>query len=365
MSAPGSLYEVLGVPKNADTNEIRKAFKNLSRQHHPDKGGDAEMFKKIQHAHEILTDERKRQIYDMTGSEDGEVNMGNPFGGMGGFGGPFGGPIPVDIGSMFGGMFGMGGPPGRGGGMKVKRQQAPPKTQEIPLSLHDFYHGRQFEVKFERQKFCEPCKGEGATSFQQCSKCQGRGIVRQVMMMGPIQMINEGPCEDCQGEGKKASGNCYLCGGKKTMPQEKILNVSIEPGMRPGEVLIFAKECSDDPNYVEPGDVHLILQEADGDDGWVRKGDDLYTDMRISLGESLLGCKKILKGHPGYPDGLEIDISCGVQNGEVLQVQEKGFVKKGKAGYGNLHCKIHITVSDKDKEMLTRNEPLLKAMFSA
>lgn len=352
-----NLYDVLGVSKDADTNEIKKAFKKSAMTHHPDKGGDPEKFKEIQKAHEILTDDRKRQMYDMTGSEDGEAQMG----GM-----PSG--FPFDIGGMFGGLGGMfGGMPGmpsRGGPRNVKRPKAPPKTIELPLSLHDFYHGKELQVKFERQKFCSTCKGEGATSFQSCNTCKGQGIIRQQIHMGPMIMVNEGPCNDCQGEGKKASGNCYVCSGKKTMPQEKELAVRIEPGMKPGEILIFNKECSDDPNYDEAGDVHFKLLEADGDEGWTRKGDDLETQITISFSESLLGCSKQLKGHPGYADGLEITVPVGIYNGEVVSLPGKGMRKRNATDYGTLRYRVNITVSEKDKETLQRNKPVLQAMFA-
>jgi DnaJ family protein A protein 2 len=354
-----SLYDRLGVSRDADTNDIKKAFKKLAMTHHPDKGGDPEEFKKIQHAHEVLTDENKRKIYDMTGSENGEMPQGMPFGG-GGM--PFGmGGMPFDMGDLFGGMFGMGGGGARPG-VRVKRPQGPPKTIEIPLNLKDFYHGKKIQVKFERHKFCETCRGDGATRFQTCDSCKGMGVVRQIMMMGPIQMVNEGPCRDCNGAGKKASGNCYVCGGKKTKAQEKTIEVVIEAGMKPGEVLVFSKECSDDPNYEEPGDVHFLLQEASGDEGWMRKGDDLETHMKITLQESLVGCTKTLQGHPGYPNGLDIQIPAGIQNTEVLIVPEKGMTRKS-GGYGQLHCKIHISVTDKDREVLARNYVVLKAMF--
>lgn len=355
-----SLYDLLGIPSSADAAEITKAYKKSAMKHHPDKGGDPEEFKKIQHAYEVLSDERKKQVYDMTGSEEGEM-MG---GGMGGGGGmPFGmGGIPFDLGSMFGGMFGMGGPGPQMRGVRVKRAKAPPKTHDLPLNLHDFYHGRTLEVKFEKQKFCDACKGEGATSWQTCSPCQGRGIVRQVMMMGPIQMVNEGPCNECQGEGKKPSGACYMCSGKKTKLQEKTLQVKIEPGMKVGEVLLFANESSDDPNYMEAGDVQFVLQEADGDYGWTRKGDDLETQVELTLGDSLLGCTKTLKGHPGYSSGLEIQVPPGFTNGEVLTVKDKGMMKRG-GGVGTLHCKLHIRVTDKDRERLKQHESVLKAIF--
>ena len=353
-----SLYETLGVSRDADTNEIKKAFKKAAMQHHPDKGGDPEKFKEIQKAHEILTDERRRQVYDMTGSEDGQPQMGGPE--MHGF--------PFDIGSMFGGMFGgmPGGMPGMGRGQRpnVRRPKAPPKVTEIPLKLYDFYHGRSFQVKFDRQKFCETCKGEGATSFQSCNTCKGNGVVRQQIQMGPMIMVNEGPCPDCQGEGKKPSGNCYICSGKKTMPQEKELVVKIEAGMRPGEVLIFAKECSDDPNYDEPGDVHFVLQEAAGDEGWVRRGDDLETQVTVTLQQSLLGCTKLLQGHPGFLQGLEITVPLGTQNGEVLTVNGKGMPKRGTSEFGTLRVRVTVTVSEKERDALQRNCTLLQAMFS-
>ena len=350
-----NLYDVLGVSRDADTNEIKKAFKKLAMTHHPDKGGDSEKFKEIQKAHEILTDERKRQMYDMTGSEDGEQA-----------GPQMGGGFPFDIGGMFGGLGGIfGGMPGmsRGGPRVMRRPKAPPKVTEIPLRLFDFYHGRVFQVKFERQKFCETCRGQGATSFQTCNTCKGQCVVRQQIQMGPMIMVNEGPCPDCEGEGKKASGNCYVCGGKKTRPQEKELTVKIEAGMRPGEVLVFPKECSDDPNYDEAGDVHFVLQEAAGDEGWVRKGDDLETQVNINLQESLLGCVKTITTHPGYAQGLELPVPVGVINGQVLTLAGKGMPKKGLSEFGTLHYRVNVTVSDKEKEILQRNKTLLEAMF--
>ena len=349
------LYERLGVSKDADTSEIKKAFKKLAMTHHPDKGGDPEEFKKIQHAHEVLIDDEKRRIYDMTGSETGEPPQGMPFGGG----------MPFDMGDLFGGMFGgMGNMRGMPAGIRVKRPQGPPKTIEIPLTLKDFYHGKKIQVKFERNKFCDACKGEGATSFQSCGSCKGQGVVRQVMMMGPIHVMNEGPCRDCMGLGKKPSGNCYVCGGKKTRAQEKAIEVTIEAGMKPGEILIFPKECSDDPNYQEPGDVHFLLQDAAGDEGWVRKGDDLETYVKLSLSESLLGCSKTLKGHPGYPEGLEILIPVGALHGEFVSFSGKGMPKKSTKEFGVLRCRVIVTVSEKDKEILQRNAVLLQAMFA-
>ena len=362
--ADKDLYGVLGVSRDAETNEIRKAFLKLSKVHHPDKGGDMEKFKEIQEAHEVLTDERKRQVYDMTGSVNGEApQTHNPFGQNG---------VPFDLGSMFGGMFGGSpfGMPGHGHGhgqgprQRQRRPKAPPKIHEIPLRLSDYYHGRVFQVNSTRQKFCETCKGEGATTFQSCGMCQGRGSVRQIMQMGPMQVINEGPCGDCQGQGRRPSGSCSGCSGAKFKNQEKSLEVKIKPGMKPGDVIVFQNECSDDPNYDEPGDIHFILQEASGDEGWIRKGDDLETSLTITFVESLLGCSKQLKGHPGYPDGLGLTIPPISLNSEVLKLSDKGMIRKD-GSIGVLYCRLQVIVGPQDRELLIKNKPLVEVIFGA
>ena len=359
--AEKDLYGVLGVQKNAETNEIRKAFLKLSKVHHPDKGGDPEKFKEIQEAHEVLTDDQKRQVYDMTGSVNGDMHQQNPFQGHG---------VPFDLGSMFGGMFGgspfgmPGMPQGQGQRQRMRRPKAPPKVHELPLRLYDYYHGRVFQVKFDRQKFCETCKGEGATSFQSCGPCQGRGMQRQVMQMGPIAMVNESPCGECQGQGKRPVAPCSGCSGSKFKNQEKSLEVRIKPGMKPSEILVFPNECSDDHNYDEPGDVHFLLQEAAGDEGWIRKGDDLETSITITFVESLLGCSKQLKGHPGYPDGLTLTIPPVSLNLEVLKMTEKGMVRKDGT-LGVLFCKIQVIVGAQDRDIVMRNQPLLEAIFNS
>ena len=149
MSAPSAekdLYKVLGLERGVDKEEIRRAYKRMSMKHHPDKGGQEDDFKAISRAHDVLSDDRKRQVYDMTGNVEGEGGDGgggggHPFGGMPfGQGGPGGG-FPFDFGSIFG-MFGAGGAAGGApSGPRVRRAKAPPKVHEIPLTLGDFYNG--------------------------------------------------------------------------------------------------------------------------------------------------------------------------------------------------------------------------------
>jgi len=355
-----NLYSILGVSKDADDNEIKKQYRKLCLTNHPDKGGKAEEFQKIQKAYEILSDTEKRQIYDMTGSTD-EQGMG-----MNGNGG-------VDLGSIFSNMFGGGGMPfnvfdhvpGMPGGMRQKKHKPQPKIHEIPISIHDFYHGKHIKVQFERQKFCSGCKGEGFSTFSSCSTCNGSGVVQQTMMVGPgMHAITRGPCHSCKGKGKNGSGSCTICKGKKTFSQEKVLDIKVEPGMKKGDNLLFQNECSDDLNYMEPGDVHIFFQEADENIDIKRNNNDLEGVCYITLSESLLGTTTTIVNHPNHPAGFVIKIPKGTQNNEVIVVNNEGMPKRSSKQFGNFLLKVNIVVSENEKKILEDHEEELKKIFS-
>jgi len=385
MSSPRSetnLYKILGVERDADKDEIRKAYKKLSMKYHPDKGGDAEDFKAISKASDTLCDDRKRQIYDATGSVEGDAPNpndmgqgfpgggpfgGNPFGGNPFGGNPFaGGGMPFDFGSMFN-MFGQGGPHGGPpNGPRVRKAKAPPKIHEIPLTLADFYHGRTIQIQFERQKFCSSCKGEGCKNFVPCGPCNGRGVLEQAIQIGPgMQAIQRGPCGHCMGEGRAAGPACGACKGKKFMTHEKSLDVKIEPGMKVREVLIFEKECSDNHDYVEAGDVHIVLTEADDTSHvFKRDGNNLHANVQFTLSECLLGCQKTFTGHPAHPDGLVITFPPGIMSGGVHTVDGKGMPRRPESGHGNLLCSVRVVVSDVEREKLSAQSALIRAIFT-
>lgn len=364
VSASEDLYGILGVPRSANDEEIRKSYKKLCLVNHPDKGGDAEKFQKIQKAYETLSDENKRQAYDTMGIIDGEADSG--MGGMGGMGSMGG----VDIASMFMNMMGGGGFgfsfPGMGGVPKERRRQkAPSKLHEIPVSLHDFYHGKHLKIQFERQKFCPNCKGEGATNFNSCGSCNGRGMIEQMVQVGPgMHAIARQPCGSCNGNGKTPANKCDKCNGKKFYSQEKVLDVRIEPGMKSGDNLIFNNECSDDINYIEPGDVHISFTEADESSNIERKINDLHTKCIITFTESLLGMKYVLRNHPNHPSGLTIDIPKGVQNNEIITVENEGMPKRNTKHFGNLYLKIEITINAKEKQILETHSDEIRKLFT-
>jgi len=354
------LYADLELQRGASVEDARRSYLKLSRKYHPDKGGSEDKFKGIQRAYEVLGDEKKKGFYDSTGMIEGE----NGQGGQGGQG--FGSGFPFDLGSIFG-MFGQGGMPGgMPGGPRVRRAKAPPKVHEVPFRLEDFYKGRSINLQFERQTFCDGCKGQGCLNFAQCNGCNGRGFVEHLMMIAPgMQAVTRAPCAQCNGEGRAPGTPCSACSGRKFTTEEKTLEVKIRPGMKPGEVLIFERECSDHHDFVERGDVHIILQEADESSSLRRDGATLHTTITLSLMESLLGKTIEIKDHPGYPEGLSIEVPPGFTNASVFLVEGKGMPFRGQPGFGQLSIHIKVTVSDLEKEKLRSQSAILKSLFTS
>jgi molecular chaperone DnaJ len=281
------------------------------------------------------------------------------FGGMFSGGGmPFGGMH----GMPFGGMPGMPGMPQQ---QQQKRHKGPPKVLEVGLTLHDLFFGKTSQLKFKRQKFCNDCKGVGATSFSPCGQCHGSGVHEQRVMFGPgIQAIQRGPCGGCNGEGKKQNGPCGGCRGMKFKTQEKILSITIEPGMAAGDIIEFHNESSDQHEYEQPSDVHIVLQENDDNLTLTRLGNDLSTVVNINLQSALTGCDYVVKGHPAHPQGLTVAIPIGTMRGDVITVKGEGMPRRGTAQRGNLQITVSVEVTAQEKEQLSKNLELLKSVFN-
>jgi DnaJ family protein A protein 2 len=326
-----TLYEILGLQKGASPEEIKKAYHKSALKNHPDKGGDAEQFKKVQEAYSVLSDPAKKAHYDQTGQI-------GPSEGMGG----------IDLSQMFGGMFGgfpfpgFSGPrQGMGGNIRIN-QRGPNKIHDIGITLADLYHGRKITLKFKRDTLCKGCKGKGGT-IQHCTTCNGKGICMVQQQIGPMIAMSQIPCGACQQTGSKVTEACTECSGKKVEETEMVLEAHIQPGLKDGDRIVFHEKCSESPLYSIPGDVVLVIQEA-ADPVFKRSGDTLTCDIQISLAESLLGFERVLTGHPSSKP-LVLTSTEVRRHTDVFVVTGSGM-PKSSGGFGDLHVRCLVTSTE-------------------
>lgn len=319
------LYNLLGVSKTADENEIKKAYKKMALKHHPDKGGDIEKFKEISAAAEILCDSEKRKIYDQHGKEGLEG------------GGEGGGQSAEDIFSMFFGGGGGRGRRGGGGPQKGEDLQHP-----LKVTLEDLYNGKTVRLAINRDKLCEECDGRGGKvgAEKSCSDCNGRGVRVQLRQIGPgmVQQI-QSACPSCKGQGKilDERDKCKSCKGKKVFKDRKVLEVVVEKGMKNGQKIRFAGEADEAPNTI-PGDVIFVVQEKEHDI-FKRKGADLVIPMELQLSEALCGFVRTIT----HMDGRILKIES--KAGEVYKPDDVRVISgEGMPHHGNPFTKGRLFI---------------------
>lgn len=267
-----AFYKTLGIAKTASQNDIKKAYRKKAMRHHPDKGGDEETFKGITRAYEILSDEKKRQLYDKYGEKG--VERGEQGGG--------GGMDPSDIFSFFGG--------GGGGGGRRGPRKGKDVLFRLKVSLEDLYNGASKKLRLTKQVICKSCSGEGGSGVSKCHACKGRGVRVIIRQLGPgmIQQM-QAQCDDCKGEGEiiPPGKRCNACHGEKTVKVKKTLEVHVEKGMKHGQKVVFRGESDESPG-IQPGDVVVVLEQNEHE-YFVRKTQHLFYKKKITLLESLTG----------------------------------------------------------------------------
>eukprot|EP00298_Acanthocystis_sp_HF-20_P028639 c7430_g1_i1.p1 GENE.c7430_g1_i1~~c7430_g1_i1.p1 ORF type:complete len:480 (-),score=201.08 c7430_g1_i1:43-1446(-) len=308
-----SYYDLLGVSKNASPEEIRKAYKRLAVQHHPDKGGDEAKFKELTEAANVLTDEKKREVYDKYGKKG--IDAGLDKQGAGG----------DDLFSM---LFG-------GGGHHQQQQQesriAPIKIK-IQVPLEALYLGKSIKMEIDRKRICKACEGSGSSipgALTTCDECRGQGIKVQMHRVGPglVQQVRA-HCTKCGGTGDYIpdDSKCKTCLGKTISAEKKELNIVIEKGMKDGEQIVFEGEGHQIPK-TQAGDV-VVFVVCEKHDIFSRKGNDLKIDMKISLVEAIGSSKFFFNHLDGRVLSVERPQNSIISPGQVMVIQGEGMPRK-------------------------------------
>ncbi len=348
-------YSLLGVSKTANQNEIKLAFRKLAHQHHPDKGGDAEKFKEINEAYQVLGNEQKRKQYDQFGSNFN--NMGGSGFDFSGFqGGGFSGANMdfEDIGDLFGGIGDMFGFSSRSSRQATKKSGASIEAI-LFIDFNEAVFGVEKELLLEKDLNCDKCNGSGAEAgakIENCKTCKGSGRVFKVQrtIFGSIQ--SEAICSDCQGEGKHYSSKCSKCRGSGVYKGKEKIKIKIPAGINEGESIRISGKGHKGPNNSESGDLILRIRVNQQKD-FIRKNYDIYNSNKINIKQAILGDKIEIKTVHGL---VLLKVPEGTQSGTVFKIRNKGVPHLKGTGFGDhfveLIVEIPKNISRKNKKLL-------------
>jgi molecular chaperone DnaJ len=328
-------YEVLGVARDADETQIKKAFRKLARELHPDVNRhdpDAEeKFKEAAEAYEILSDSERRATYDRYG-HDG-LRSGGFSPNFEGFGS-----ISDLFDAFFGGFGGggMGGPAGPAQGRDI--------AVHADISLAEAATGTSVELSFEAIETCEVCHGNGAkpgTPIVTCERCGGAGVLQAVTRSPFGQVMRQMACDVCHGEGKIPSEPCDNCEGRGREVRRRTLRVDVPAGIGDGQRIRLSGRGHAGERGGPPGDLYVLVR-IEPDDRFLRDGDDLVTVLDVSAPRAALGAKVTA---PGLEGEVEVEIPAGTQPGEVFVVRGEGMPRLRRSGRrGDLRVVVNVVV---------------------
>jgi molecular chaperone DnaJ len=356
------LYKTLGVSKNASDEEIKKAYRKLARQYHPDRnpGDEAaeEKFKEISAAHDVLADPEKRKEYDSGGQFAG-------FGGFGGGGGqgPFGpggggaqGGFGADLGDIFSNLFGSRGG-GRGQAQQVRGRDL---ETEVQLSFDQAVNGAQISVTVPKAERCKTCHGSGAkpgTSPVTCPRCEGRGIDAQSQGFFSISQ----PCPQCGGSGQIIEDPCPTCGGSGLTQQTKRYKVNVPAGVKDGTRIRLAGKGEAGPRGGPPGDLYVTTRVTSSpvfkrlDDG------NLEVAVPISIPEALRGGTIEV---PTLDGTKKIKVAPGTKHGTIQRLKGEGPPKAKGKGRGDIRYRLEIEIPGELSDEQSEAAEKLAAAFN-
>jgi len=351
-------YEVLGVPKNAAEDDIKKAYRKLAMKHHPDRNqGDTakkseEKFKEAKEAYEMLTDPQKRAAYDQYGHAGIDPNMGR-----GGAGGEGMGGFAEAFGDIFGDIFGGAGGAQRRGSAGQQVFRGGDLSYAMEISLEEAAHGKETQIRIPAYETCETCKGSGAkpgTSPKVCSTCNGGGTVHMRQGFFSIQQT----CPHCHGTGKIIPEPCTTCSGQGRIKKNKTLEVKIPAGINEGMRIRSSGNGEPGTNGGPSGDLYIEIRIKQHEI-FERDGDDLHCTVPVGLTTAALGGAMEV---PTLGGKAEIDLPEGTQHGKTFRLRGKG-IKGVRSSYpGDLYC--HVSVETPIK-LTEHQRKLLKELDDA
>ncbi|MDQ3777986.1 MAG: molecular chaperone DnaJ [Actinomycetota bacterium] len=350
-TASKDLYAALGVSKEASQDEIKRAYRKLARQHHPDRNaGDAaaeERFKDIQTAYDVLSDPEKRKAYDQFGSPDGrpgfdprDFNVGGDFN-LGDLG---------DLGDLFGGLFGRGRASGR---QRSRAERGANVEAEVNLSFEDSLRGLETRIPVEVETACSDCGGSGArpgTSPKVCPECRGRGVVSEAQGLFALSQ----PCPRCRGNGTVIEDPCPRCRGTGRERRTKRYTVKIPAGVRDGTRIRLKGKGESGAGGGPPGDLFVVTRVAESP-VYRRRGSDLEVEVPVSFADAALGTQVEVP----TPDGaVSLTVPPGSEHGKLLRIRGRGAPKL-KGGKGDVLARLRIEVP---KRLNKKQRELLEAL---
>ncbi|HUH16729.1 MAG TPA: molecular chaperone DnaJ [Methylomirabilota bacterium] len=347
MAVKRDYYDVLGVPRDADDAAIKRAFRKLAQQHHPDvdTGDGAEQrFKELNEAYRILSDRQRRSAYDMFGHAGVE---GAAAGGFEGFGGGFG-----PFGDIFDAFFG-----GSPAGSRRRSRVVAGADLRYDLSIEfgEAVFGVTKEISFPTLVTCPRCKGaagEPGTEPETCPECNGSGEKRRVAQTILGQMVNIVACTRCRGEGRIIATPCGACGGDGRVREERTLQVTVPAGIDDGQRIALEGQGEAGPRGGPSGDLYVAVRVR-SHPHLMRHGTELYHELPITFPQAALGAALTV---PTVEGTDEVEVPAGVQSGHEILLRGKGVPRLRGTGRGDLHVIVNVVVpsklSKRERELL-------------
>ncbi|MBI2482602.1 molecular chaperone DnaJ [Candidatus Uhrbacteria bacterium] len=342
-------YEVLGIPKHASPDDIKRAFRKLAQEHHPDKGGDPEKFKEVNEAYQVLSDAEKRQQYDQYGRTFEQARAQGGFQGFEGFRdfSTWAEASGVNFEDLFSGMFGggLGDMFGMGGG---RRRQRRGRDLEIAIELEfsEAVFGVTKAVPLERRVPCDVCGGSGAASGaskKACATCKGAGRVRTVQqtIFGAFQVVTT--CSSCQGEGQVITEPCVACRGQGTQLRTDEVQIAVPAGVEAGNTLELTGQGEAGERGLPSGNLYVHIRVRPHQ-LFTREGTTIFSRIVITPTQAVLGDRVIAATVDG---DVEVKIPAGTQPGDQLRLRGKGVPRSHGFGRGDQVVTVMVDIPRK------------------